>query len=478
MTRPDPSTLPPQTQTISGQTVSSVRLAPRLMTGPVTTTTPNIDPILMALRQAQQASQGGQWTQAIKACEGVIAQCRQRLQSESNQTPNEVSAALGQAYLEQGQQFKQDGQVEAAVRAYLRALQHQPRLFTAYSRLRYNLMRYALKPGATVFSEVIAVCQHIIAQNPDLVPAHITMGYALTKQGNLAAATACYKAISAQVARQRQPIPTNWKAAQRRAPDFLVIGAEKCGTTSLHHYLSQHPEILSPVEKEIDFFDLEYDHGIDWYLAHFPPLPPQTGWLTGETSANYLYSKVAPQRVFEHFPKTKLFVILRHPIDRMVSRYNMMVSNGAEKRSLETVVSQEMERIQKAMTADDIPWPILNRCRHLGNSLYYYHLKRWLEIFPREQLLVLQSESLFSQPEPTMQQIFETLGLRHYSHATYPQQNAGDYQPINDDLYQTLADFFAPHIQKLEAYLGQTFDWSSSRKSGKDTATCQTASSP
>ena len=261
-----------------------------------------------------------------------------------------------------------------------------------------------------------------------------------------------------------------------RTLDFMVIGAEKCGTTSLFQYLAQHPRIASPIEKEIDFFDQEYKHGLDWYLAHFPAFGDGafgeresgegaiahkkiTSQIVGETSANYLYNKLVPERVHQHFPNVQLVVLLRHPVDRTLSRYNMMVRNGNEARSLETVISQEMAQIQKATTAEGIPWPVLNRCRHIGNSLYAYHLQHWLAHFSREQLLAIQSESLFTQSQATLGTLCQTLKITPPPAQDYKKHNAGEYATASLELRQQLAEFYHPHVRKLEELLSQSFDW-------------------
>ncbi|MGC1305934.1 MAG: sulfotransferase [Phormidesmis sp.] len=483
-----------------------------------------------ALHQAQLDCQVGDWAAVVTACEAAIAQCRQCLSNQTSDAqpgPNQAAAALHQAkgdlfksqgelsaaiasyeralalspkvasdltvpersdlqtalgeiYCQQAQSLQQSGHALAATQAYLKALRHQPRLFTAYSRLRYNLMRYDIPRGDPLLKEVVGTCQTILAQHPDISPARLTLGYAFTRLGMLSAAIDCYRALSDLTQRSRRldrqhldPQRLESAAArspQRRAPDFIIIGAEKCGTTSLHQYLRQHPAVIPPIEKEIDFFDLEYSCGLDWYLAHFPAsassadalqtASSQTAWITGETSANYLYSDVAPARVFKHFPTIKLAVILRNPIDRTLSRYSMMVRNGAEKRSLKTAITAEITQIQQAITGEDIPWPILNRCRHVGNSLYYHHLKRWLALFSPAQLLVLKSEDLFARPQQTLQQFCHQLGLTaDLPEQSYPQHNAGKYPSADADIRQQLADFFAPHNRQLETLLGQSFNW-------------------
>ena len=493
------------------------------------------------LKQLYSSYQNEQWAEVISQCNTIITQCNQKIARSSDPTPPKTSAppqlaqpvALAELFIAKGDLFSRQGQLTdaitayeqalskqpqqpellkkidalyrqkaqaakaeegaiAAVHIYLKGLQQHPRLFSAYTRLRYNLMRYDIPSGDPVLKEVVRVCQNIVDKEPTLLPAQITLAYALTKLGEQKAATECYRKISAQSTR-RQLVEKSAELTQNEnisftqspsAPDFMIIGAEKCGTTSLYHYLRQHPDVLSPIEKEIDFFDMEYENGIDWYLAHFPSVTqsrssqPKSGssnlfastdsankrqWLTGETSANYLYSDVAPKRVFQHFPHLKLAVVLRNPIDRTVSRYNMMVRNGAEKRSLNAAVTKEIDIIQSAIAQSDdeqsIPWPVLNRCRHVGNSLYYYHLKRWLDCFTAKQLLVLRSEDLFSTPKQTLAHLYQSFGLKPYAEESYPKHNSGQYTPIDDNTRQILSAFFTPHTHKLETLLGRSFDW-------------------
>ena len=155
-------------------------------------------------------------------------------------------------------------------------------------------------------------------------------------------------------------------------------------------------------------------------------------------------------------------------MDRTVSRYNMMVRNGAEKRGFKVAIAEEISTIQQATaeseSGNEIDWRALNRCRHIGNSLYYHHLKRWLALFPRQQLLVLQSEDLFAQPQQTMQQFYKLLGLdSDCPQQKYPQHNAGQYQPADADVRQQLSDFFATPNRQLETLLNQSFHWQSFR---------------
>ena len=455
-----PQTAPLQTAPLP--TASSQSAPSQIAPSQTATSQPSTLPqeISIALQRAQVDCQGGEWAQVIAQCETAIAKSQQCLKQQMS----------AEAWIAQEKQLKQSGDVAGAVRTCLEAVQHQPRLYAIYNRLRYNLMRYDIPDGDPVLEEIVDVCQQIVQKLPGLQMARVTLGYALTKLGRVDEATTCFREacdrfVQRQLKESGTALPDTMQVPQRHAsdfaPNFMIIGAEKCGTTSLYQYLRQHPAVMSPIEKEIDFFDMEYQRGLDWYLAHFPSMPEQPGWITGETSANYLYSKEAPARVFEHFPNLQLIVILRNPIERALSRYSMMVRNGVEDRSFEDIVSQEMQQIERSTTAEGIPWSVLNRCRHLGNSLYYYHLQRWLSHFPKDQLHILQSEALFAQPTQVLSQLCDQLGIESPpANQSYARYNAGDYQPtLSDEMRQQLNAFFRPHTRKLEACLSRSFGW-------------------
>jgi len=124
----------------------------------------------------------------------------------------------------------------------------------------------------------------------------------------------------------------------RLLPDFLIIGAAKSGTTTLHGWLSEHPFVMPAAEKEIHFFDYEYDRGVDWYRSHFPTKAAADAFakehgrpfLTGEASPSYISHQWAPARVAKTLPHVRLIVILRNPVDRAYSQFQMSRREGEE----------------------------------------------------------------------------------------------------------------------------------------------------
>src|SRR5437867_3110523 len=93
-------------------------------------------------------------------------------------------------------------------------------------------------------------------------------------------------------------------------PDFMILGVTKCGTTSLYNYMIQHPHILGANKKEVHFFDVNFDQGIEWYKQQFPQ-KTNTGILTGEASPGYFWKQNCAQRIHKHCPETKFIVIFR-----------------------------------------------------------------------------------------------------------------------------------------------------------------------
>ncbi|MFM6205694.1 sulfotransferase domain-containing protein, partial [Planktothrix sp.] len=129
-------------------------------------------------------------------------------------------------------------------------------------------------------------------------------------------------------------------------PHFIIIGVQKGGTNSLYHYLCKHPQIVAATQKEIHFFTLNYEQGLNWYQSQFPPEADGKQILTGEGSPYYLFHPLVPQRLYESFPNTRLIVLLRNPVDRAISHYYWEVKLGYEPLSLEEAIAQEPERLQ------------------------------------------------------------------------------------------------------------------------------------
>ena len=215
-----------------------------------------------------------------------------------------------------------------------------------------------------------------------------------------------------------------------RGPDFLILGAQKAGTSSLFNYLCEHPAVEQPFKKELHFFDRPavYRRGIDWYQAFFPKTSNAGGGIksiTGEGTPYYLYHPRVPALVARHFPKAKLIAILRNPADRAYSHYQMVVRRGTqEKLSFEDAIDAESERLDgvtERMLADDNYESAAHiHFSYLARGRYAEQLMRWAEYFPREQMLVLESDCLRNEQAATLAKVYEFLGIGPWEVSTQP----------------------------------------------------------
>ncbi|MBW7475542.1 sulfotransferase domain-containing protein [Paenibacillus oenotherae] len=251
-------------------------------------------------------------------------------------------------------------------------------------------------------------------------------------------------------------------------PDFLIIGTQKGGTTSLYHYLTQHPNIKAAAVKEVHYFDHQFDKGFDWYKRHFPPgLSAQA--LTGEASPYYLFHPQTPGRVRELLPDTKLIVLLRNPVDRAYSHYQMMVRRGLEQLSFPEALLAESARVQdeyERMAQD--PGYSSTNCEHfsyLKRGLYAEQLKRWFHYFPPEQFLIMSSERLLQDPAECCQRAWDFLGMRAWGLTEFTQLNEGNYTSgIPAETLKWLYEYFAEPNRQLFDLIGEEYDWSPSER--------------
>jgi len=254
-------------------------------------------------------------------------------------------------------------------------------------------------------------------------------------------------------------------------PDFLIIGAARSGTTSLYEYLSQHPSIISGVGKEVYFFDKKFSKGVNWYKSFFPTKSSKSKLenkqkrkcLTGEATPRYLHYPHAPKRVFELIPNVKLIVLLRNPIDRSYSHYQMEANTGNEELSFEESIEQEEKRItddMKKMENDENFYSVyFYRKSYLTRGIYESQLKRWFKYFPREQFLILKSEDLYSNPSEIYDQVLDFLNLSKHDLDSFEAHRMRKYSPISKETREKLTDYFRPYNERLYQLLDRNFDW-------------------
>ncbi|MHC5822038.1 MAG: sulfotransferase family protein, partial [Nostoc sp.] len=364
--------------------------------------------------------------------------------SEIVKTPADVKTWKDAIVL--GYNFKENKQWDEAITAYMKAIEIEPSLSLSYLRLNH-IINYCFTPELNQLERIITFYRQIIQEPLTSHYAYVVLGDILTKQGKILEAILAYKTAIDKIILFNQKI-TNKYINSRKIYDvnFLIIGMGKGGTSSLYHYLCQHPKIIPATKKELHFFNKNFDLGLDWYLAHFPPLPVEGGFLTGEATPWYLSSYEVEKRVFQLFPKIKLIAILRNPVTRAISEYYMNLKLMKEHRSLEVAMTSELEILKGIVDPTQVSekyWQ--TEQGYLWSGFYFYFLEKWMAVFPREQFLILRGEDLYSQTDKTMKQVYEFLGISNYSLSGYPKVNSGSYSKTSNELRQQLSDFFQPH---------------------------------
>lgn len=263
-----------------------------------------------------------------------------------------------------------------------------------------------------------------------------------------------------------------WTSVFRSLPDFLIIGAQKCGTSSLYSYLCSHPGIIAASKKEIHFFDAEaFGNGINWYRAHFPysvkksllGLKRGGKTLTGEASPYYLFYPNAHLRIADCLPDARLIVMLRNPIDRALSHYNHQVRKGREKMSFEEAISEEERRLEgeKDRMRNSPGYYSHNywAYSYLARGRYVEQLKEWLTVFSRDRFLVLSSEKFFEDPNGVYCKTLRFLGLEEMPLLDYEKRNTGAYGQMNDGTRQRLVEYYKPFNEALYELLDLDMGW-------------------
>ena len=253
-------------------------------------------------------------------------------------------------------------------------------------------------------------------------------------------------------------------------PDYVIIGAMRCGTSRFYGLLTQHPLIERAAAKELHFFDRpeRFEKGTEWYRKCFPPPEWRNGHntITGEATPMYLFHPGVPERMAQAVPDAKLIVLLRNPVDRAYSQYHKSVRNGRESRSFQETVEEELDSLASAEPSDR------GRSRddsdgsaytQLSRGIYVDQLARWRQFFDEEQMLVLKSEDFFKHQADTLKQVQEFLGLP-YREIEIPsrktsRQSTYEYEPMDPVLRRRLEAFFEPHNRRLYDYLGRDFGW-------------------
>lgn len=214
-------------------------------------------------------------------------------------------------------------------------------------------------------------------------------------------------------------------------PNFLIVGFQKAGTTSVYHYLGQHPEVFVSPRKELNFFssiverpviDAHLSGGMTdpkAYSAVFEPGADRKA--IGEASPIYATDPAVPAAILRLAPEARLIVLVRDPVQRAYSEYWMRVRDGREKRSFDVAVDEELR------ATENRPWQAVafNRFTYLKTGFYAHHLAPYWDCFPPDRLACYFFEDLESDSGAVMRDLFRFLGLdEHFATNTSVRYNA------------------------------------------------------
>lgn len=255
-------------------------------------------------------------------------------------------------------------------------------------------------------------------------------------------------------------------AKWRVLPNFIIIGAQKAGTTSLLYYLNQHPQVERGIRKEIHFFDFNYQKGENWYRAHFPfRLFLDEDKVVGEATPHYLFYPYTAKRIAEMIPDVKLIVLLRNPVKRAISHYFHSVGKGREPLSMYKAMINENDRTRmerkKIFSDEQYRSDPYRYFSYKERGIYINQLKRYFLHFPMRQILFIKSEEFFTQTEKVLEGVFTYLNIQPNVDISYlkPVNVGENKEKPPQGVIKYLEGFFDPYNQRLYERLGKDFNW-------------------
>ena len=255
----------------------------------------------------------------------------------------------------------------------------------------------------------------------------------------------------------------------RVLPDFLIIGAKRCGTTSLFSHLPEHPSIAESHHDNIGFFNDNFHLGVNWYKSFFPTIgykkkiEKEYGkFLAFDVTTRYMENKSTADNIKKVKPGIKIIVMLRNPIDRAYSQFNVSVKEKTEEINFDEAITEEMERL-KVEILDDNRQTLLkfpkNERHYIKKSLYSMQLRPWFDIFPKKNILVLSTEEFRENEEEIYTQIFNFLNIPEVKIRNKKHMEKGKYSPMNDEVRKKLGLYFQKHNEDLFNLIGKRFEW-------------------
>ena len=238
-----------------------------------------------------------------------------------------------------------------------------------------------------------------------------------------------------------------------RLPDFLGIGTQKGGTTSLQQWLTRHPSVFMPENKELHYFDTESEKTLDWYKNQFKDA--NANQICGEITPFYMFHPCAPERIKKTIPRARLIVLLRDPVERTISQFNHSTKRGFENLSIEKALEAEEERLEKGNIYS------FQKHSYFNRSLYLKQLDRYEKLFNRNQIIVLKSESMFEQGKHTIKKLRKFLQIKEEMNIEVPVANKGTLtsQKVSNKTRKLLEERLKETAIGIRKRYGFGWDW-------------------
>jgi hypothetical protein len=258
----------------------------------------------------------------------------------------------------------------------------------------------------------------------------------------------------------------------RVLPNFLVTGTQRGGTTSLFIYLLAHDQVVGPRRaKGVHYFDTNFHESNDWYRSNFPlkssidAMAAESGTqpAVGEGAPYYMFNPAIPGRIHALMPDCRILMVLREPLDRAMSHHNHEVKRGFETLSMTDAFDAEEGRLAgevDKILADPtyISKPHIHHA-YLARGQYADQVERYFGLFGRDQVLVLDSANLKSDPKGTVRRATDFLGLKPMSGVDYPLYNQRDRDPVSPELRERYGHVFEESNARLAKLLPGEFSW-------------------
>jgi hypothetical protein len=297
-------------------------------------------------------------------------------------------------------------------------------------------------------------------------------------------------------------------------PEFMLIGAAKSGTTSFSSYLPIHPQVKNCRVKEPNYWSWKLCNRQQYQSMFVNPIPlispTSNQQIGGEYSTSYLLNPLVPRRVRACLPDTKIIILLRNPIDRAYSHFIMSQRQGMEPiRTFHEIVEKEIEEISTLLdahqrgfldpdyrtsahrsTPEGIPISVAEHnatwtqhrlltdkelfrfygTSYVFRSIYHDQVWRWLQLFPQNQIKIIESERLFNERKEIMSEVIDFLNLQPFEFNSDQLQHTwgggasnykkpGSYAPMKEKTKILLGDFFSPYNESLFNLIEEDFNW-------------------